>query len=81
MCGCSINGVEELRQLVTNLTYALVQRDVLSSPSGQPELEAIIDSAGEVSDACAWSLDDFQSWYKTSVMERLAVQTGAGKSP
>jgi len=54
----TLNSVEELQQLSTNLSFKL------RLPLTGEEIDAIVASAGELSDGDAWDLGQFSEWFK-----------------
>jgi len=54
----TLNSVEELQQLSTNLSFKL------RLPLTGEEIDAIVASAGELSDGDAWDLNQFSEWFK-----------------
>jgi hypothetical protein len=54
----TLNSVEELQQLSTNLSFKL------RLPLTGEEIDAIVASAGELSDGDAWNLGQFSEWFK-----------------
>jgi len=54
----TLNSVEELQQLSTNLSFKL------RLPLTGEEIDAIVASAGELSDGDAWDLIQFSEWFK-----------------
>jgi len=56
----TLNSVEELQQLSTNLSFKL------RLPLTGEEIDAIVASAGELTDGDAWDLGQFSEWFKTN---------------
>jgi len=54
----TLNSVEELQQLSTNLSFKL------RLPLTGEEIDTIVASAGELSDGDAWDLSQFSAWFK-----------------
>merc|ERR1712070_516743 len=54
----TLNGNDELQQLCTNLCFRL------QLPLAGDEIDAIVDSAGELSDDNEWDVDEFCEWFE-----------------